>query len=478
MKGKTKISLPGSLRFRLMLPAIVFILIFSIFFIILNNHYTSKLLDNRLEREAVRISKIIYESRFILNPVYLKRLGEVIEGRIAIFDSSEKILAASFDLTKTDDFLFYVNPSNVRMKHTQDNLEQIVLKINKTNKSFLLVSRKLFFSNIKESILIAILTPLDDLQTAKYQAALRTILSGSFALLIAFIVASLILKKISTSVENILVVTDKIAAGNFNCKADLSDITEIKTLAVSINQMSDKLIAYEKQLVDSTRFVSANKITAAMAHEIKNPLSSMKMLAQIIQKRFKNDKEGVEMTAAVIREINRVDNLVSDLRTLTIPAKFSFSMINPILPLEEVITVIRPKLDHLNICFTSQIEPHLPEILMDKDKIKQVLWNLILNGAQSMPQGGILEIILEKNKTDDSIEYRIIDKGSGIDPKDMASIFTPFFTTRKEGIGIGLHVCKEIATAHKGEIKILPTNQGTTAILIIPFYREKITGAI
>jgi hypothetical protein len=97
MKIKTRIWIPGGLRFRIMLPALVFILIFSLFFIILNNYYTSRLLDKRLEREAVRVSKIIYESRFVLNPVYLKRLGEVIEGRIAVFDYSNKIFASSFD---------------------------------------------------------------------------------------------------------------------------------------------------------------------------------------------------------------------------------------------------------------------------------------------------------------------------------------------------------------------------------------------
>ena len=292
MIRNTNVFIPGGLRFRIMLPAVIFVLIFSLFFIILNNYYTSKLLDKRLEREAVRISKILYESRFVLSPVYLKRLGEVIEGKIAVFGSSDQIIAASFDKAETDDFLFFVDPKEVRNRHVQDNQDQIVIKINKGNRSFLLVSRELFFSDGNENILIAILTPLDDLEDAKSQAALRTILSGSFALVIAFITAGLILKKISSSVRDILNVTDKIASGDFSCKADLSDISELKTLASSINRMSDKLMEYEKKLVDSTQHMSIHKITAAMTHEIKNPLASMKMLAQIIQKRFEHDREG------------------------------------------------------------------------------------------------------------------------------------------------------------------------------------------
>jgi len=472
MRDKIRISIPGSLRFRLMLPAIVFILIFSLLFIILNNYYTSKLLDNRLEREAIRISKIVYESRFVLNQVYLKRLGEVIEGRIAIFDSSGKIIAASFDRAGMDDFLFYVNPFNVRTMHAQGNQEQILVKINRKNRSFILVSRKLFFSDSRQSVLIAILTSLDDLQTAKSETALRTILSGCLALLVAFIAAGLVLKKIGASVRDILNVTDKIASGDFNCKANGSDIRELNTLASSINQMSDKLMTYEKQLVDSTRLMSASKIAAAMAHEIKNPLSSIKMLAQMIQKRFKHDDEGVEMIEAFIKEINRIDNLVSDLGTLSGSPKFLFSMTDPSLPLEEVICLIKPKLDHLNIHLKSEIEPDLPEIMVDRDKIKQILWNLMLNGAQSMPQGGMLEVFLGKDENSGLIEYTIKDSGSGIDPEDMANIFTPFFTTKKEGIGIGLHVSREIATAHGGKIKIIPTNQGTKAVFFIPFCKQ------
>ncbi|MDA3787110.1 MAG: ATP-binding protein [Desulfobacula sp.] len=468
MKLRKRVLMFSGLRFRIMLPAVVFILIFSFLFIILNNYYTSKLLDERLDREAVRISKILYESRFVLNPVYLKRLGQVIEGRIAVFDYSGKIVTASFDDAGADDFLFYVNPSDVRTRHANDSQEQIVMKVHKANRSFLLVTRKLFFSNTKESILIAILTPLDDLQTAKSQTVLRTILSGSLALLIAFIAAGFVLKKISASIRDILLVTDKIASGDFSCKAILSDITELKTLALSINQMSDKLMEYEKKLIDSTRLISANKITAAMAHEIKNPLSSMKMLAQIIQKRFEHDKEGSQMTATFIREINRVDTLVSDLRTLSWPVQLSCSMENPRLPLEDVITVIAPKLDHLNISLTLHIEPDIPKILMDKDKIKQVLWNLMMNGAQSMPQGGNLDVFLKMRVKEGFIEYSIKDYGSGITQTDMDHIFTPFFTTKKEGIGIGLHVSKEIARAHKGEIKIMPAKTGTTAVLLIP----------
>ena len=470
MKKKIRITpwIPGGLRIRLMLPAMVFILIFSVLFIFLNNYYTSRLLDTRLEREAVRISGILYEYRFALNPVYLKRLGKVIEGRIAVLDRSGNIIAASFDEAETADFLLYVDPVEIGKKHSDEDQEQLIMKIDRNNRSFLLASRRLFFSDAHESILIAILTPLDDLQSAKYQTALRTFLSGTLALIIAFVAAGFVLKKISVTVRDILNVTDRIASGDFMCKALLSDISELNTLALSINRMSDKLSAYEKELVDSTRLLSANKITAAMAHEIKNPLSSMKMLAQIIQKRFEYDREGMEMTTAFIKEINRVDTLVSDLRTLSGSAKYLFSMVLARQPLDEVLLVINPKLDHLNIRLETSMDKDLPKIRMDKDKIKQVLWNLMMNAVESMPQGGMIKVCVMQDDIKEYIEYSVKDSGSGIDPELMADIFTPFFTTKTEGIGIGLHISREIALSHGGKIRLHPTGEGTTAVLLIP----------
>ena len=194
----------------------------------------------------------------------------------------------------------------------------------------------------------------------------------------------------------------------------------------------------------------------------------MKMLAQIIQKNLQHDPEGLEMTNAFIKEINRIDSLVSDLGSLSGPGRFSFAMTYPVLPLEEMLILIKPKMDHLNIKIEPIIEPDLPKISMDRDKIKQVLWNLMINAGESMIQGGEITVCLKKSDQTKSIEYIIQDRGIGINKKNIDNIFTPFFTTKKEGIGIGLYVSREIALAHKGKLNIISKTPGTRAVLSIP----------
>lgn len=468
MKPGADTNLFNSLRFRIMLPAVIFTLIFSAFFLAINNYYTSRILDLRLEKEAIRISRITYESRFILNPSYLKRLGKIIEGKIAVFDSNSRIISATFVEAETNHFLSLVNPVAARNSHIENKAEQVVKKITASGTSFLLVTRILSFHDAKDSILLAILTPLSDLESIKSKILFRTLLSGFIALFIAFLTAGFILKKLTATFKKILTVTGKIASGDFAHKIKTVEIKELDALTLSINQMSEKLVAYEKKLIDTAHLKSADKITSAMAHEIKNPLSSMKLLAQMIEKQLKEKDEDAQLATAMIKEINRVDTLVSDLRSLSGQKKFLFSTIDPKQPLEEVLAIISPKLNHLNIGLTVQTQADMVSISMDKDKIKQVLWNLIMNGAESMPDGGDLNINLCTDVSGEFIQYRITDQGSGIDSGLKEKIFAPFFTTKKEGLGIGLFISKEIAAAHHGKITIESTRNGTRAALVIP----------
>ena len=210
----------------------------------------------------------------------------------------------------------------------------------------------------------------------------------------------------------------------------------------------------KKKLVKTTHERSVAKITAAMAHEIKNPLAGIKMLIQILAKRLSDDAEGVNIADTLLKEIHRVDTLVTDLRTLSSPVAVSLSPTPVELPLNDVLAVIKPKLDHLNIAVSLDIASDLPVCRMDKDKIKQVLWNLLMNSADSMPGGGHIFVSLKHDKDISMIEYRIEDTGTGIDEADVENLFAPFFTTKKEGVGIGLYVSREITVAHNGTLML------------------------
>lgn len=462
-------SIVLSLKTCLLLPALVFICTFSLFFILLNSYQTSKFLEKRLEKEALRISNIAYEYRFVLNDSYLKMLGKVIEGDVAVLNQDGGIISASFDNDAGITFLDMLKRDGILERHGQQQNDQIAVTAGKDNNSCYIVSKRVRRQQNPGTSYIVSMTRLDDLEAAERMTLSRTALAALAALAAAISAAVLLAGRTGRHFENILNVTEKIASGRFDVRVGLSGIREFRILGDAVNRMSDKLLAYEKKLVKTTHERSVTKITAALAHEIKNPLSGIKMLIQILVKRLSADAEGMNMAATLLKEINRVDTLVTDLRTLSNPVAVSFSTTPAELPLSEVIAVIKPKLDHLNIGFLSDIESDLPACQMDKDKIKQVLWNLMMNSADSMPGGGRIFISLRLNKSENMVEYRIEDTGTGITEADVENLFAPFFTTKKEGVGIGLYVSREIAVAHNGTLVLENgSKEGARAVLSIP----------
>ena len=460
------------MRTRLLVPGLVFILVFAGLFFPLHSYYMSRLLDSRIKTEAARVSDILFEYRFMLNSIYLKRLGRVIEGQIALIDHTGRIMGASFEKKEYRAFSHIADPAAIKNAHQEAASGQIIRKIKKNGRSFLLVTRYMVISDATPAVCIAILTPLDDLENAKHQIIMQMIYSAAPALVAALIAAGIFIRKITSFFNRILAATQKIADGQFSTRVAPSAITALDMLAVSINKMAARLMEYEKEIINAARLKSSSQITAAMAHEIKNPLSGMKMLAQVIEKNPGQDPQGLKTVQALINEINRVDRLISDLNTLAAPPKYFFEKVLPEVPLNEIIPVIQPKLSHLNIRLDCDIDSPGYKILLDRDKIKQVLWNLMINGAQSMPQGGKIQVSMRPARSGEEIEYLIKDEGPGIGEQNIEDLFQPFYTTKKEGIGIGLHVSRQIARAHDGRLELVDTDNGTLAILAIPYTRS------
>ena len=296
-----------SLKTCLLLPALVFICVFSLFFILLNSYQTSKVLNRRLEKEALRISNIVYEYRFVLNDSYLNMLGKVIEGEIAVLNQDGRIISASFDKDTGKAFQNVIKHNGIIERHGQQQNDQVAVTAGKDKTCCYVVSKRIQLKQVPGASYIVIRTRLDDLETAKRTTLKRTALAALAALAAAISVAVLLAGRTSRHFKNILNVTEKIASGRFDARAGSSGIHEFWILADAVNRMSDKLVAYEKKLVKTTHQRSFSRITAAMAHEIKNPLASIKMLIQILAKRLSDDPEGVNMAATLLKEINRVE---------------------------------------------------------------------------------------------------------------------------------------------------------------------------
>ncbi|GMT42076.1 MAG: sensor histidine kinase [bacterium] len=192
-------------------------------------------------------------------------------------------------------------------------------------------------------------------------------------------------------------------------------------------------------------------ITAQVAHEIRNPLSTMEILSTMLSRRIKNDAESSRMLDNIRTGLKNIERCVSNylmFGALPKPRCAPFQLYDLI---DEITDFIRPLADASGIMVSMQV-PNSIELHGDGQLMKQVFYNLAVNSVQAMPGGGKLSIAATERN--DMVTINFSDSGSGIKKGDAGMVFDPFFTTKKNGTGLGLSIAHNIITAHGGKISV------------------------
>lgn len=210
----------------------------------------------------------------------------------------------------------------------------------------------------------------------------------------------------------------------------------------------------EKLLRQAERLSLIGEMAASVAHEIKNPLGSIKGAVQIIRDKLTADEEKSEFLEIIEKEANRLDNVVGDFLSYSRPSPANISVIK----ISDVIGSVARQLSFECRKRGVKIAIGCVDSLMikgDADKLQQVFLNIMLNAVYALSEGGLIEINCERitQNSRDFIETIIKDNGPGIPPERLKRIFYPFFTTRSEGTGLGLSIAKAIVTEHEGTIE-------------------------
>ena len=236
----------------------------------------------------------------------------------------------------------------------------------------------------------------------------------------------------------------------------LRDITRLK-------QMQSEIIRMD-------RLASLGVLASGIAHEIKNPLAGIKTLAQACNEEFEPHDSRQEYLERIIRQVNRLDKLLKTFFAYARPKPpvrnhHSLEQI-----LQEVVSLLQKRMDTSNILYNEDFEANLPKIWVDSHQMQQVFLNLILNALDSMENGGNLSIIAKnRNGHENSISVLVQDTGSGIPKNKLETIFDPFYTTKSNGLGLGLSIVYRIIQEHDGTISVTSQeNKGTTFNLTLP----------
>lgn len=232
---------------------------------------------------------------------------------------------------------------------------------------------------------------------------------------------------------------------------------EIKELSEKmegrIRKVQDELKKREMELFRSEKLAVLGQLAAGLAHEIRNPLTSINILIQSLIDRLPGNGELREDLNVIEEEIKRLNNIINQFLNFAKPSEPFLKKTDIILILEEIIQLLKLQIEKQNIKIEKDFAT-IPFILIDKEQIMQAFLNLILNAIQAMPDGGLLKLKVKLSEDGHFIKILISDSGIGISQKNIERLFDPFFTTKEDGIGLGLSIVHRIIDQHRGKIEV------------------------
>ncbi|MFP7300038.1 PAS domain S-box protein [Neobacillus niacini] len=231
---------------------------------------------------------------------------------------------------------------------------------------------------------------------------------------------------------------------------------------VTVGRNITERIENDKALRNLDRLSIIGQLAAGVAHEIRNPLTSLKGFSKLLKSSTTSDKQK-EYLSIISDELDRIDMIVNEFMSLAKPQAIQFEQGNLISIIESTINVLRPQamLDNVQFTFKYPKEEKL-ELLCSPNQLKQVFVNVLKNAIESMPHGGNVSINLRKLKNK-RVVISFKDEGPGIDKELLKYLGTPFYTTKDKGIGLGLTVSNKIIQEHNGTLKIdSQEGKGTT----------------
>jgi two-component system sensor histidine kinase HydH len=248
-----------------------------------------------------------------------------------------------------------------------------------------------------------------------------------------------------------------------------------KLLTAALGQDVTQLAAEEKQ-----RLLS--RLLARLAHEIRNPLSSLAIHVQLLEEDMTQAAPPLKAQAAgrfeIIRsELHRLESLMRQFLSLALPSSVDLQTVEVAEVVRYVCELLRPEAAERGIEIAMDIPEALPPLTVDPGQLKQALINLVINAIQAVERNGRIEIIVRADPSAGTFSLQVCDNGPGVPGERKSAIFEPFFTTKPEGSGLGLWIVQQIATAHGGAVTVDDTPHGGAAFTLqLPLRGAKIHG--
>lgn len=267
-------------------------------------------------------------------------------------------------------------------------------------------------------------------------------------------------------IENALLIR-RIELHNQELRAEIEKWNQ--ELEQRVAEKSAELERAQMEIVQAEKLAAFGHLSAGMAHEIRNPLNSISLFAQILHSSLSADEDLREYPEKIIKEVDRIDGILRNLLNASKRPHVELQGVDLAKEIENALELFEAQIHRQGVEVETDIAPNPPLIQADAHEVAQIFNNLIVNALYEMPHGGSLRISLRYDEQFFFIEVR--DSGRGIPKENLYRVFDPFFTTKERGTGLGLSVVLRIVKGYGGKINVASNpGEGTTFHIQLPIF--------
>jgi nitrogen fixation/metabolism regulation signal transduction histidine kinase len=296
-------------------------------------------------------------------------------------------------------------------------------------------------------------------------------------LFVTTLVTGFFVWRFTRPVKELSIAARKVAGGDFDVQVPADRLDEMGTLASAFNEMTGKLARareLEMQLHQAEKGAVVGRLAAAIAHEIRNPLNYINLTLDHLRSSFAPADPGkratfIRLTDQLKTEVARINRHITDFLKYSRPSKLDFQNVDIRAEAEDALRLVEARAEECGIKTSIVQDGALPPVLADRESLRSVFTNLVINAVEAIKgAGGIVSIRLSNTEAN-SVKVEISDGGCGIAADDISKVFEPYFSTKETGTGLGLAIVKKAVDDHGGTISVASKKgSGTTFTIILP----------
>jgi two-component system, NtrC family, nitrogen regulation sensor histidine kinase NtrY len=298
------------------------------------------------------------------------------------------------------------------------------------------------------------------------------LLVGGGGIVLAILLSSWAAARVTRPIEQLALAAQDVAGGNWNAQVEASGDDEVGQLAESFNRMTAELLNQKERLIQAERVAAWRELARRLAHELKNPLFPLQLTVENLLRAKQSSPELFEevfreSSATLLTEISNLKAIIGRFSEFSTMPQPQLQRVQANEMVHGVVQLFQAQLHapgRAPIDCKLELDQSLEPIAADPELLHRALSNLVLNAMDAMPQGGTLTLRTRRN--DGKVRIEVADTGSGLTPEECERIFTPYYTSKQHGIGLGLAIVQSVVSDHRGTISVKSEpGRGTTFVI-------------